>query len=132
MNTAEPAPAKVGKAVATALLLGLSLSLLLSACSKASSSRLDSAKAIRLLDFSCDAGETERIEPWGRSGASRGCYRDDRSNGRVIFWEEGYVNLAGSYREDMKDGTWTVFNGDGSVFVEIVFDNGVKVSKTYH
>lgn len=114
------------------LFLGLSLSLLLSACSKARSSRLGSAEAIRLLDFTCDTGETEKIEPWGRSGASRGCYRHERKNGRIIFWEEGYVNLEGYYREGMKDGTWTVFNGDGSIFVEIVFEEGVKLDKIYH
>jgi len=85
--------------------------------------------SIALVSFACDEGLMERIEKWSGSGRARGCYKDAERHGRWLFWEEGYVNLEGFYRDGVKHGAWTVFNGDGSVFAEILFDNGTKTEK---
>ena len=131
MNTTEKRAGEIGAVAGRALFL-LLLCLALFSCQKAYNAPRSAAEAVRLVDFTCGPGRTERVEPWGRSGASRGCYREDVRDGPIIFWEEGYVNLDGRYRDGVKDGTWTVFNDNGSVFVEIVFDRGSKMSKTYH
>jgi len=88
-------------------------------------------KAILEFDFACDEGSTEKLERWGRQGYSRGCYRDGVAQGKTIYWEEGYLNLEGFFSQGKKHGLWTVYNTDGSVFVTITFDEGVKTGKHY-
>jgi hypothetical protein len=121
-----------GVAADGCVLVLLLLSLLFSSCQQAYNAPLSSVDAVRLANFSCGPGQTERVERWGHSGASRGCYRDEVRDGRIIFWEEGYLNLAGSYSNGAKDGTWTVYNGDGSVFCDILFEEGVKKDKIFY
>jgi hypothetical protein len=113
-------------------LLLAGLALLLCSCTRIAPRPGSASEAVRSIDFACEGGSSEKIERWGAAGASRGCYRDGKRDGRFVFWEEGYLNLEGFYSDGEKDGTWTVFNGDGSTFVEIVFEKGVKKSKTYH
>ena len=131
MNTTEKRGGEVGAAAGRTLFL-LLLGLVLFSCRKAYNAPLGAAEAVRLVEFACGPGRAERVEQWGRSGASRGCFREDVRDGPIIFWEEGYVNLEGRYHKGEKDGTWTVFNGNGSVFAEIVFERGVKTHKSYH
>lgn len=80
---------------------------------------------------SCDEGDQEGREPWGRTGYSRGCYRDGLHHGRWTYWDEGYLNLEGFFKSGRKHGAWTVYNEDGTTYVKIFFEEGEKRGKRF-
>ncbi len=88
--------------------------------------------SITELPISCTNGAVEVTKAWNETGFSKGCYRDGVANGPIVFWERGYLNLTGAFSDGRKDGGWTVFNEDGSRYVTIHFEGGVKTGKTFH
>jgi hypothetical protein len=90
--------------------------------------RGDSVKEVEPV---CGGGSVPVVEKWGKTGHARGCSKGPNREGRWVFWEAGYTNLEGFYEDGRKHGSWTVYNGDGTVFAVILFDNGRVTSKQY-
>lgn len=88
--------------------------------------------SIEAIPLDCADGAVEKVLPWNISGYSKGCYRRGVAHGPIIFWEQGYLNLSGSFSDGRKDGAWTVFHRDGARYVTIHFKGGVKTGKTIH
>ena len=85
-----------------------------------------------MVGFECGGGLSESTQVWSKAGKAKGCVKDDERHGRWLFWEEGYVNLEGFYRNGVKHGLWTVFHQDGSAFVRLSFENGKIMGKEYY
>jgi antitoxin component YwqK of YwqJK toxin-antitoxin module len=83
------------------------------------------------IELACDKNSEEISEKWGKTGQARGCSDGPTRQGMWAFRDEGYLNLEGFYENGRKQGTWTVFNQDGTVFARIYFDNGRKTGKQY-
>jgi hypothetical protein len=115
----------------SALAFLLVASVALPACRKvpAGTGRYRNLSSVEMVRLECGDGQTESVEKWSRAGKARGCLKESERHGRWVFWEEGYVNLEGHYRNGAKHGPWTVFERDGSVYSRITFENGKKTEK---
>jgi len=89
------------------------------------------APSFDTVGFECGEDMRESTQVWSKAGKAKGCVKDDERHGRWLFWEEGYVNLEGFYRDGVKHGLWTVFHEDGSAFVRLSFEEGKVMGKKY-
>lgn len=57
-----------------------------------------------------------------------GNFIDDVPDGKhVYYWENGKIKDEGNYIAGKKDGEWSKFNSDGTLFLIITYQNGTEV-----
>jgi antitoxin component YwqK of YwqJK toxin-antitoxin module len=45
-----------------------------------------------------------------------------------LYFNDGLINFEGVYVKDLKDGFWKFFNEDGSLKLEVEYDNGILLT----
>lgn len=76
----------------------------------------------------CPEGSEAAIERWSKIGYSRYCLSNGKKHGHWEAWESQYKLIDGSYRNGMKDGKWTWYNKDGSIYRIVNYKEDLELS----
>lgn len=88
--------------------------------------REQTRRAMEAYSFECPAGAQVRIEPWGESGLSRGCYEEGKRNGSWQAWDQEQLVIKGRYASGEPSGIWEWFDNGGNVVNERRFSGGLE------
>jgi len=59
---------------------------------------------------------------------SRGAFIDDLPDGKhSYYWDNGKIRDEGIYVMGKKEGNWSIYNYDGSLFLVVTYENGIEI-----
>jgi hypothetical protein len=89
----------------------------------------ETKKAMLAVEHICPQGSQETVARWSELGYCRYCVDNDgRKTGRFVAWENQRLIIEGYYRDGRKDGRWTVYNDDGTIYRLSEYDHGTEIS----
>jgi hypothetical protein len=94
--------------------------------SQFSESSIKTWNAMTASPFSCPEGKEVHTEGSSKLGRSRSCR--PLVDGKWEAWESSYKAIDGEYRKGEKDGKWTWYHPNGSIYRIILYKNNVEVS----
>lgn len=98
--------------------------LLCSSCTEKTQTAIDpDYQALSGTRVICQPPSQAMLEPWGKSGASDGCYIKD---GPFVTAEGGHIRIRGEFTNGVKSGNWQYFSEEGRVLKEV--DHGSPIS----
>ena len=68
-----------------------------------------------------------KIENWGNDGYARFCTREGHKPGDWQAWQDGFLNIVGSFESGEEQGQWGIYNVDHSLLRTVQYDQGELV-----